>query len=85
MFLLTFHSWELRAPRPAVHFLLIENGRKDQVFADSRADPQETSSNIGSLRRAAARRRLPFMFGRQSAAAISRTTYCAIIQLSTRV
>ena len=67
------------------HFLLDQKVTKNSIFAI-----RVRIKSLLPLLLTRCAEQLPvaeshFMFGRQSAAAISRTTYCAIIQLSTRV
>ena len=63
MFLLAFHSWELRAPRPAVPFCLIKKGRKNHFIAIRVRIRKTATTTPDVLHRAAARRRMSFMFG----------------------
>ena len=60
MFLQTFTSWELRAPRPAVHFRLFENGRKEHFIAIRVRISKTATTTPDALRKTAARRRRSF-------------------------
>ena len=61
--LLIFHSWELRAPRPAPTFCLIKKWGKNHSIS-IRVRIRKTVTTIpNTLRRAAARRRMSFMSG----------------------